>query len=166
MANTNLKTLNPDDVLYIVVHCSATPADMDVDIADIDRWHRQRGFRKVGYHYFIKRDGTVQEGRAHHEHGTNFWEGGAHVEDYNMVSVGVCMAGGLDKKGKAEDNFTKAQYNALALVLATLKVHFKNADIMGHRDFVGVKKDCPSFDVREWITTRPELNYGEPEENT
>ena len=48
---------------YIVIHCSATKASMNTDAKEIDRWHRQRGWRKIGYHWVIRRDGVVEEGR-------------------------------------------------------------------------------------------------------
>jgi N-acetylmuramoyl-L-alanine amidase len=148
------KKLPAEDVKYIVIHCAATTADMDVDIADIDRWHRMRGFAKVGYHYFIKRNGLVQHGRSVEEHGMHLleasFEQGAHVADYNSCSIGVCMAGGLNAKGKAENNFTAYQFEALLTLVKMLKEWFPNAVVQGHRDFPGVAKDCPSFDVGSW----------------
>jgi len=56
--------MKPSDVKYIVVHCAATPPTMDIGIKTIDGWHKERGFRCVGYHFFIKRDGKLQEGRT------------------------------------------------------------------------------------------------------
>lgn len=148
------KTLDPKDVKYIAVHCSATPADMNVDISDIDRWHRQRGFAKVGYHYVIKRDGTIQHGRSVAEHGVHMFEEGAQVEHFNACSIGVCLVGGLDKKGRPEDNFAPAQFDALASLLVQLKDWFPGVVIQGHRDFPHVQKDCPCFEVRSWLQDR------------
>lgn len=148
------KKLTADEVKYIVVHCAATSPDMDTDIADIDRWHRQRGFAKVGYHYFIKRGGLIQHGRSVEEHGVHLFEPdfepGAHVEDYNMMSIGICMAGGINRRGAAENNFTAAQFASLTNLLMQLREWFPNAVIQGHRDFPGVTKACPSFDVKSW----------------
>lgn len=47
----------------IIIHCSATPEGKDFTTADIDRWHRQRGFASIGYHFVIYRDGSVHHGR-------------------------------------------------------------------------------------------------------
>ena len=47
----------------IVIHCTQTPKDMDIDVAKVTEWHTQRGFDTIGYHYLIKRDGTLQTGR-------------------------------------------------------------------------------------------------------
>ncbi|OHB39606.1 MAG: lysozyme [Phenylobacterium sp. RIFCSPHIGHO2_01_FULL_70_10] len=133
---------------FIVVHCSATPPTHDWGRAEIDRVHRKQGWLGIGYHYVIKRDGTVEEGRPRDTVG-------AHVEGFNARSIGICMVGGVAADGKkAENNFTPAQFDALAQLLGTLKRVFPKAAIQGHRDFPGVKKDCPSFDVRSWLKTR------------
>ncbi len=136
---------------YIVVHCAATPAKMDVDIATVAEWHKARGFKTVGYHYFIKRDGTRQTGRPINEIG-------AHVVGYNHNSVGVCMAGGMDKENKKpEDNFTVAQWTTLLLTLQELHEEFPRAVIVGHRD-LNADKECPSFSVAEFLDNKPELS--------
>lgn len=137
-----------EEVKYLVVHCSATSAKQDVDIAEIDRWHRLRGFWMVGYHYFIKRDGTLEVGRKEEEMG-------AHAEGFNHESIAICMAGGVDRvakgyRSKPEDNFTDAQYATLRALLFGLQHKYPHADILGHRDLPGVDKACPSFDVKEW----------------
>lgn len=136
---------------YIVIHCAATPAKMDVDIATIAEWHKARGFKTVGYHYFIKRDGTRQTGRPINEIG-------AHVVGFNHNSVGVCMAGGMDKDDKQpEDNFTKEQWTNLYLTLRELREEFPRAVVVGHRD-LDAGKACPSFSVSEYVADKPELS--------
>lgn len=130
---------------FLVVHCSATREGQDLNAADIDRMHRQRGFKKIGYHYVIKLDGTVEKGRADNEPG-------AHVEGYNSRSLGICYIGGVanDKKMTPKDTRTPAQIEALAKLLKTLTVKYPKAEVLGHRDIPGVRKACPSFDVRPW----------------
>lgn len=128
---------------FIVIHCSATNTQ-DFGASDIDRWHRAKGWACIGYHYVIKRDGTLEEGRKEEQIG-------AHVEGHNYNSLGICMVGGCDKNGKALDNFTDAQWQTLSLVIKHLHAKYPKATIQGHRDFPGVKKDCPSFDVKAWL---------------
>lgn len=136
--------MKQEDVKLIVVHCSATPPSMDVDIRDVDRWHRQKGWLKVGYHYFIKRSGELQEGRQ-------LTEAGAHVKGHNHESVGICLAGGLSEVGlQPEDNFLPVQKQALKSLLAYLQKYFEKAVIGGHRDY-NPHKDCPCFEVQELI---------------
>ena len=135
---------------YIVVHCAATPPQMDLGIDTITEWHKARGFKTVGYHYIIKRDGTRQTGRQINEIG-------AHVVGYNHNSVGVCLAGGVAADAVTpEDNFTKAQWTALYLTLKELHEEFPKAVIVGHRD-LDAGKACPSFSVSEYVGDKPEL---------
>lgn len=131
---------------YIVVHCSATRPSQDIGLLEIDKWHRQRGFRKVGYHYIIRRDGTVELGRS-------LDEIGAHARGFNSRSVSICMVGGVaeDNVKQAENNFTPAQFSALSNLTDTLKELYNEAEVIGHRDLPNVAKDCPSFNVKEWL---------------
>ena len=86
---------------FIVVHCAVTSPLMDIGLKEIDRWHRARGFLKVGYHFIIRRDGTFEQGRQLHEPG-------AHAKGYNHRSVGICMVGGVEEADKKtpQNNFT------------------------------------------------------------
>ncbi len=129
---------------YIAVHASATQPKMDVGVKEIRQWHRAQGWTDIGYHYVIRRDGTLEVGRPEDVVG-------AHVSGFNNNSIGICLVGGVDSKLKAEDNFTSAQYAELAVLLRKLKAKYPKAIIQGHRDFPKVKKDCPCFDVRKWI---------------
>lgn len=135
---------------YIVIHCAATPPTMDVDISTVAEWHKARGFNAVGYHYFIKRDGTRQKGR-------DLDAVGAHVVGYNHKSVGVCMAGGISGVDKSpENNFTKEQWTTLLITLRELHSEYPRAVIVGHRD-LDAGKACPSFSVSEYVDDKPEL---------
>ena len=130
-------------ITEIIIHCSATPEGKDFTVEDIRRWLLARKFADIGYHYVIKRDGTVDKGRDEEEVG-------AHAQGYNTGSIGICLAGGTNKAGKAENNFTPEQFKALEAKLEELLKRYPKAEILGHRDLAGVKKDCPSFDVRSW----------------
>ncbi|MBZ5882544.1 peptidoglycan recognition protein family protein, partial [Escherichia coli] len=129
---------------YLVVHCAATPPSWNGGAKEIRQWHREKGWIDIGYHFVIRRDGTVETGRPENTVG-------AHVENHNSNSIGICLVGGVDDKLKAQNNFTPAQFAALALKLRELKKKYPNVTVQGHRDFPGVKKDCPSFDTRKWI---------------
>lgn len=128
---------------YLVVHCAATKPTMDIGLREIRQWHRERGWLDIGYHFVIRRDGKVETGRPHDVIG-------AHVEGHNYESLGICMAGGIDAKGKPENNFTPAQFESLRALLDKLKVDYPSAKIVGHRD-LDPKKACPSFDVASWL---------------
>lgn len=130
---------------WIVVHCSATRAvQRNIGVDDIRQWHLQKGWSDIGYHYVIKRDGTLQTGRKEDQIG-------AHVEGHNTDSIGICMVGGLnDKTFKPENNYTAAQWKTLRALVNTLVKRYPAAKVLGHRDFKGVQKACPCFDARPW----------------
>ncbi len=114
---------------------------MDVDAETIDRWHRERGWLKIGYHYVIKRDGTVETGRE-------LEEVGAHAKGHNAISVGICLIGGLSEDNEPENNFTDEQWDALGTLVDSLKAKYPEASVIGHNDVSD--KACPTFNVGEW----------------
>ncbi len=123
----------------IIVHCTATPRGRAVKVADIDRWHHNRGFAGIGYHYVIMLDGTVCRGR-------NVERIGAHCKGHNARSIGVAYVGGVEADcTTAADTRTDKQKKALRALLAELKRRYPAASIRGHRDFA--PKACPSFDA-------------------
>lgn len=129
------------DTEHIIIHCSATPVTMDIGARDIDRWHRQRGWRKIGYHLVIKRNGDIEEGRE-------LDEIGAHCRGLNSTSIGVCLVGGVDAEGEPENNFSEKQWASLEECLNDLLLPYPFAEISGHNEHSS--KACPSFDVKKW----------------
>lgn len=131
-------------IKYIVLHYSATYPDQDLDVDDIRKMHKARGFNDVGYHYVIKRDGTVQKGRADSAVG-------AHVAGHNTGSLGICCIGGIERAtgpNKGVDNRTQAQKDATVLLVQDLLRKHPNAKVVGHRDLGPTQ--CPGFDVQAW----------------
>lgn len=125
----------------IIVHCSATPEGRNVTVKDIDTWHKQRGFRCIGYHYVIYLDGSIHAGRPESQ-------AGAHCLGHNSHSIGVCYIGGVAKDGKTpKDTRTEAQKESLIKLIKDLKKKYPKATIHGHREYAN--KACPSFDVQK-----------------
>lgn len=124
----------------IIVHCTATPQGMAVSVSDINRWHRQRGFASIGYHFVVYLDGTVHTGRP-------IEQAGAHCKGHNAHSIGVCYVGGLDVQGCPKDTRTPEQKIALHALMVVLKSQYPNAKIYGHRRFAN--KACPCFDAEK-----------------
>ena len=75
---------------YIIIHCTATKPSMDIGLEEVDSWHRARGFLSCGYHKIIRRDGTIEQGRADEEVG-------AHCRGRNHDSISVSMVGGVSE---------------------------------------------------------------------
>lgn len=142
--------LNAADVQHLVVHCSFTPADLDIGVAEIRDWHRERGWLDIGYHLVIRRDGTVELGRPLNAVG-------AHVYGHNETSIGICLVGGSnDDATEDEDNFTAEQIDAANNVLVMARFMFRNAIVIGHRD-LDDKKTCPVVDMARLLGF-PEYN--------
>ncbi|PTP73722.1 N-acetylmuramoyl-L-alanine amidase [Vibrio splendidus] len=127
---------------FITVHCSATPPQQDVDVAEIRRWHKKKGWRDVGYHFVIRRNGDVELGRP-------LSQTGAHVKGHNKSNIGICLVGGCNADLQPEDNFTLAQRKALFGLMAALQEQFLISDenVKGHKDW-GVNKACPVLKIK------------------
>ncbi len=127
-----MRTIN-----QLVVHCSDTPPTMDIGAHEINEWHVARGWACIGYHYVVRRNGLVELGRP-------LAMIGAHVAGHNQNSIGICMVG-------SKGDHTPEQWSRTAVLLADLSHQFSipPGSILGHRDFSGVTKTCPDFDVRE-----------------
>ena len=126
---------------YIVIHSSNTKPNADISIRDVDEWHRKSGLLKVGYHFFIRREGLIDVGRSPNEIG-------AHTKEHDVDSVSVCLAGGLNTRGVTAPDYSKGQLESLFVLIKTLKYMYSDAKIVGHRDLS--ETECPSFDVKEW----------------
>lgn len=142
MANVQFKERK--ETKHVIVHCAATKPSMDVGVREIRQWHKERGFLDIGYHFVIRRNGTIEDGR-------DVNQVGAHTVGQNDTSVGVCLVGGVDDKLQPQANFTPQQMDTLRKLLGDLKVMFPQAVVKGHRDFAA--KACPSFDVKRWLDT-------------
>ena len=112
---------------YLVVHQSATNRKQKCDVFDIHRWHIERGWSGIGYHFVIEKDGVLRSGRP-------LDTVGAHCKGFNSESVGICMVGGLNQQGETVDNFSDAQYKTLQTLLIILKEIYKDAKIVRHKD--------------------------------
>lgn len=128
------------EINKIIVHCTATPYKMDVTAKFVDTWHRARGWSGIGYHYLVRLDGTVEEGRPE-------WRIGAHCKGQNTHSIGIAYVGGLDINVHSADTRTPEQKEALRKLIARLREKYGPIPVYGHRAFAA--KDCPCFDAYE-----------------
>ena len=128
-------------ITEIIIHCSATPEGRDYTVDDIRRWHKDRGWSDIGYHYVIYRNGHIEPGR-------DVDIIGAHCVGHNTHSIGICYVGGVARDGKtAKDTRTLAQKAALLSLLVDLHKLYPKAIIVGHRDY-DKGKACPSYDAK------------------
>ena len=137
----------------IIVHCTGTIPSESTTVEAVRRYHMEHnGWKDIGYHYYITRDGQVHEGRP-------LWQVGAHCKDHNQHSIGICYEGGLDAAGYPCDTRTEAQRQSMRALLTRLHDQYPSAIIMGHRDLSPDQdgdgqttsdewmKQCPCFDA-------------------
>lgn len=131
---------------WLVIHATATPPSMDIGADEINQWHLERGWRGIGYHYVIRRNGIIEKGRKDDVQG-------AHVLGHNEDSLGITLVGGVKQSDKKtpEDNFTKKQMDSLEGLMKDLKRRYPSATIIGHNGFPEHKsRGCPCFDWHSW----------------
>ena len=130
----------------IIIHCSATIEGKNFNAQDIATWHKDKGMSKIGYHFVINLDGTIEKGRA-------IEETGAHCLGQNENSIGICYIGGLDKKNQPKDTRTAFQVRSMDNPLKELLEELRfiqpglTITIHGHREYAN--KACPCFDARQ-----------------
>jgi len=124
----------------IILHCTATRVGEELDVSQIDKWHKDRGFSEIGYHYVIYANGTIATGR-------DIRKKGAHVKGHNHDSVGVAYVGGLDNNLVPQDTMTMQQELAFLHLVNSLRVVFGDLSVHGHNEYSN--KACPSFEVQE-----------------
>ena len=131
-----------ESVRFLVLHCSATRCDADYPPEQLLRDHKARGFRTIGYHFYVRKDGSLSQHRK-------LLEVGAHCRPYNRCSIGICYEGGLDEEGRPANTLTEPQFQTLTELFELLVVLFPDAMIMGHRDMrSSTPKECPCLDTR------------------
>jgi len=102
------------DIDKIIVHCTATPEGRHTTVEDVRRWHLDRGWSDIGYHFLIYLDGSLHEGRP-------IEKTGAHCKGHNKGSIGIAYVGGIDRVDfKPKDTRTEEQKEALVYILEYL----------------------------------------------
>ena len=127
----------------IIIHCTATAEGKDYTVDQIRQWHvKGNGWKDIGYHYVIYRDGSTHAGRP-------IDQIGAHTTNHNTGTIGVCYVGGCAADGKTpKDTRTPQQKASLVELVRSLKTVFGISKVSGHREYAA--KACPSFDVQAW----------------
>jgi N-acetylmuramoyl-L-alanine amidase len=124
-------------ITQIIVHCSDTPDDLGIGVSEIRRYHVEKGWVDVGYHYVIRREGVLEEGRS-------IGLPGAHAKGHNARSVGICLVG--------RKRFTSQQMRSLVALVQSLMetFHLKPESVIGHYEVDRHGKTCPNIDMAEF----------------
>ena len=131
-------------IKYLTIHCAATPEGRHFDAATISAWDKEK-FGQTSYHWVIELDGKATQTLRDDQKG-------AHVGKANAGNIGVCYVGGVAAdKVTPKDTRTAAQKARLAELVRIYQARYPRIIVRGHRDWPGVAKACPSFDVAVWI---------------
>ena len=134
---------NRSETDQVVIHHTGNPTDDDLSAAEINASHKARGWSCIGYHYVIRKDGTVEQGRPH-------WTVGAHAYGENSHTIGIHVCGNFEI-GEP----TSEQIESLAMLLANLCTDYglpiDRDHIVGHRELMGTA--CPGANLYEMMDT-------------
>lgn len=102
----------------IILDCSLTNPDMDWGVAELSAFERDRtGIKATGYHFVVKKDGTIENGRP-------LYKPGVFCSGHNKHSIGICYIGGIDRQGNFSDTRTDLQKFALVRLISKLLVMY------------------------------------------
>lgn len=131
------------NIKYIVIHCTASQPNATKQ-SILNYWKNVLKWSSVGYHRLIDANGIIHE-LAKYDQVANG------VKGYNSESIHFSYIGGIDAQGKPKDTRTPKQKESLLYLIKEARKLYPNAIIQGHKDFKGVAKACPSFDVKQWL---------------
>lgn len=154
-----------DETDLIVLHHTGD-TDIDASARQIHGWHLNQGWVGIGYHYVVRKDGSIEEGRPE-------WAVGSHAFGKNSVSIGIHVCGGFNS---AEP--TDAQIEAVSHLVAYLcekyDISVDREHIVGHRE-VNDDTSCPGENLfakldlivskAAWYAGKDEKESGTEENN-
>ena len=114
---------------FIVIHHTGFPGvDKDSTAAAIHKYHQEHnGWAGIGYHYLIRKDGMIEQGRQP-------GKVGAHAQDNNETSIGICLAGNFDIGKPTEQQMAAVKELCCWLCRKYGLDPRKKGVIVGHRD--------------------------------
>ena len=142
------------EITETVVHWTGTFVDQDIGAEDVHKWHLERGWSGCGYHYVIRRDGTIERGRPINFEGAHALQNG-----HNNYSIGISLVGGyvgLASEGNKTTStnfvgFEQAQINALDSFLSTFYIVWPGGQVWGHNETDPTNKIDPGVPMSLYV---------------
>lgn len=110
----------------IIIHHTASS---NLTPEKINQMHIDKGWSGIGYHFYIRANGTIYRGREENVIGS-------HAKGNNYNTLGICLEGNFE-----DDEPTKEQLNALVALSTYLSLKYDIRDIIRHCDVVDTL--CP-----------------------
>ena len=146
------------DITEVVVHWTATYIDQDIGVEEIHKWHQENGWSGIGYHYVIRRDGSIWRGRP-----VNYIGAHAKANGHNDRSIGLAFVGGYsvpytgvgpnNSTQTGPESFTAAQNTSFKNFMKTFYDVFPGGQAFGHMDTDPLNKIDPGFSVEDYVLT-------------
>ena len=141
------------EITEVVVHWTETPTNKNIGSEELNEIHLKSGLKGIGYHYVIRRDGSIQRGRPVNIEGDH-----ALVNDHNKRSIGIVFVGGINVPSGTPnlENFvsvqslTRSQFNSFDHFCRAFYSRFSGGQIIGHND-IDTNEEDPGFNVREYV---------------
>ena len=141
------------EITEVVVHWTETPTNKNIGSEEINEYHLASDLEGIGYHYVIRRDGSLQRGRPINIEGQH-----SPLNNHNNRSIGVVFVGGINVPSGTPnpENFvsvqslTRSQFNTFDHICRAFYSTFAGGQVVGHND-VDQTEDDPGFDVREYV---------------
>ena len=138
----------PREIKLLVIHCSATRCNVPFTVEQLRQCHLQRGFKDIGYHFYIRKNGDIKTTRP-------IERIGAHAKGFNQTSIGICYEGGLDCHGRPADTRTEWQIHSMHVLVLTLLRDYPGCRVCGHRDLSPDLNGNGEIEPEEWVKACP-----------
>ena len=153
VVETNLKFGNLSSrnaTRKIVIHHSGSVKDVDFSAEKIHEMHLQNGWAGIGYHFVIRKDGTIERGRP-------VWSVGSHAQGHNSDSIGIYLCGDFNA-AKPTDKQIESAAMLIANLCADYNIPIDRNHIVGHDEcYTGVGKTdgagCPGRNLQKQLDT-------------
>lgn len=131
----------------ILHHAEASQASAE----DVHRWHQQNGWAGIGYHYYVRKDGSVYRGRPETVIGAH----AGSKNDYNSRSIGICFEGAYDTEIMPDKQLAAGKE-----LLRDIMSRYGKLNILAHRDVTATSCPGKNFPMEKL------KNYEEEDEMT
>jgi N-acetylmuramoyl-L-alanine amidase len=130
------------EINQIVIHHVGDPP-RDVSAEEIHGWHQANGWAGIGYHYVVRRDGTIERGRPEEYVG-------AHAQGFNTGSIGINFAGNMETMEPTLDQIESGA-QLIADICTRHNITPTAETVVGHRDLMPT--DCPGQNLYDILQT-------------
>lgn len=139
--NLNFNSLSERSYTDMIVIHHTGSSDMDASAEQIHGWHLSNGWSGIGYHYVIRKDGTIERGRPE-------WAIGSHAYGENSHTIGIHLSGDFEQAYP-----TDKQIEKLAMLIADIAdrygIPIDHNHVVGHGELMST--DCPGNNLQTYL---------------